>query len=113
MTNRNEDLLRRDADIAVRMMRPTQEALAARRIGVARIGLYAHQDYLQRFGTPKTLKTSRPIISLATTATTARCALTARSGLAESRGLGLSLRPRTRRSLPPCAPASASAAVKE
>ena len=56
VTNRNEDLLRRDADIAVRMMRPTQEALVARRIGVVRIGLYGHKDYLQRLGTPKTLQ---------------------------------------------------------
>ena len=56
VTNRNEDLLRRDADIAVRMMRPTQGALVARRIGVARVGLYAHQDYLRRVGTPKALQ---------------------------------------------------------
>ena len=33
LTNRNEDLSRRDADIAVRMVRPTQSALVARRIG--------------------------------------------------------------------------------
>jgi DNA-binding transcriptional LysR family regulator len=55
VTNRNEDLLRRDADIAVRMARPTQGALVARRIGAVAIGLYAHRDYLERFGAPKTL----------------------------------------------------------
>ncbi len=33
LSNRNEDLLRRDADIAVRMNRPTQHALVTRRIG--------------------------------------------------------------------------------
>ncbi len=33
LTNRNEDLARRDADVAVRMVRPTQSALIARRIG--------------------------------------------------------------------------------
>ena len=49
-TNRNEDLLHRRADIAVRMMRPTQSALVARRIGAAEIGLYAHQRYIDRHG---------------------------------------------------------------
>ena len=53
LTNRNEDLARRDADIAVRMIRPTQSALIARRIGRSPIGLYAHRDYLARFGTPR------------------------------------------------------------
>jgi DNA-binding transcriptional LysR family regulator len=55
LTNRNEDLLRRDADIAVRMIRPTQKALIARRIGKSSIGLYAHQIYVRRFGIPKTI----------------------------------------------------------
>ena len=55
MTNRNEDLLRRDADIAVRMVRPTQSALVARLIGETRIGLYAHADYLEHFGEPATI----------------------------------------------------------
>jgi DNA-binding transcriptional LysR family regulator len=53
LTNRNEDLLRRDADIAVRMVRPTQQALLAQRIGTVAIGLYAHQTYLERFGLPE------------------------------------------------------------
>ena len=55
LNNRNEDLLRRDADIAVRMARPTQRALIARRIGKARLGLYAHRDYLAKFGAPKSI----------------------------------------------------------
>ena len=55
LTNRNEDLARRDADIAVRMVRPTQSGLFARRIGAARINLYAHRDYLARFGKPLSL----------------------------------------------------------
>lgn len=55
LTNRNEDLARRDADIAVRMVRPTQSGLIARRIGAARIGLYAHRDYLARFGEPRSV----------------------------------------------------------
>jgi DNA-binding transcriptional LysR family regulator len=52
LTNRTEDLLRRDADLAVRMARPKQEALLARRIGHVPLGLYAHRRYLARFGTP-------------------------------------------------------------
>ena len=55
LTNRNEDLLRGAADIAVRMMRPTQEALVARRVGRIDIGLYAHRLYLKRHGTPRSL----------------------------------------------------------
>ncbi len=55
VTNRNEDLSRGDADIAVRMIRPTQSGLVARRIGVTRIGLYAHRDYIQRLGDPRSL----------------------------------------------------------
>ena len=55
LTNRNEDLSRRDADIAVRMVRPTQSALVARRLGSTRIGLFAHRDYLARSGAPTSL----------------------------------------------------------
>jgi len=43
-SNRNEDLLRREADIAVRMVPPVQEALVARRIGAIPLGLHAHPD---------------------------------------------------------------------
>ncbi|MCL2430400.1 MAG: LysR family transcriptional regulator [Alphaproteobacteria bacterium] len=55
LTNRTEDLARRDADIAVRMVRPTQSGLVARRIGTSRLALYAHRDYLARFGEPRSL----------------------------------------------------------
>ena len=55
VTNRNQDLARGDADIAVRMVRPTQSGLVARRIGSTRIRLYAHRDYLDRFGEPRSL----------------------------------------------------------
>jgi len=54
-SNKVEDLLRRDADIAVRMARPTQEALLARRIGEVQIGLFAHRDYLKSHPTPEML----------------------------------------------------------
>lgn len=55
LSNRNEDLLRREADIAVRMADPTQEALVARRVGRVRIGLYAHRAYVARHGAPRDL----------------------------------------------------------
>lgn len=54
-SNALTNLLRREADIAVRMARPTQSSLIARRIGTVEIGAYAHQDYLLRRGEPKTL----------------------------------------------------------
>jgi DNA-binding transcriptional LysR family regulator len=56
LNNRNEDLSRRDADIAVRMIRPTQNNLVAQRIGETRIGLFAHRAYLDAFGTPGNLE---------------------------------------------------------
>lgn len=54
-TNRVQDLLQREVDIAIRMTPPRQQALVARRIGSIELGLFAHADYLQRHGTPATL----------------------------------------------------------
>ena len=51
-SNRIEDLLQREADIAVRMQRPSQGVLIARRIGNIELGMYAHKDYLARRGKP-------------------------------------------------------------
>ena len=53
-TNRVQDLLQREADIAVRMTAPKQELLIARRVGEVELGLYAHTGYLQQHGTPVT-----------------------------------------------------------
>jgi DNA-binding transcriptional LysR family regulator len=53
LSNLNQDLSRRDADIAVRMARPTQHALVARKLGDVRIGLFAHRTYLAHHGTPR------------------------------------------------------------
>ena len=44
------DLLRREADVAVRMFRPREPALIARRLADLPLGLYAHRDYLARHG---------------------------------------------------------------
>jgi DNA-binding transcriptional LysR family regulator len=52
LTDRVQDLLRREADIAVRMLRPRQELLVARRIGRIEVGLHAHKRYVARHGTP-------------------------------------------------------------
>jgi len=49
-----EDLLHREADLAVRMTEPSQEALIARRIGDILVGLFAHRRYLERHGVPRT-----------------------------------------------------------
>jgi DNA-binding transcriptional LysR family regulator len=42
-----EDLLQREADIAVRMTEPSQEALVVRRIGIVPLGFFAHSSYLE------------------------------------------------------------------
>jgi DNA-binding transcriptional LysR family regulator len=55
LSNRTEDLLQREADIAVRMVRPTQQALAARHVGDIELGLHARRDYLERHGTPSSV----------------------------------------------------------
>ena len=52
LTNRLIDLLQLEADIAVRMVRPSQEQLLARRVGLIEVGLHARDDYLQERGTP-------------------------------------------------------------
>jgi DNA-binding transcriptional LysR family regulator len=55
LSNQAEDLLRKDADIAVRMLRPVQGALVARRIGHIPLGLHAHRRYLKARGQPENL----------------------------------------------------------
>lgn len=52
VSNAISDLLRREADIAVRMVRPTQGSLVARRLGQVGVVACAHRSYLQRRGTP-------------------------------------------------------------
>ncbi|WP_349435092.1 LysR family transcriptional regulator [Pararhizobium sp. A13] len=54
-----EDLLRQEADIAVRMVAPAQDALITRRIGGIPLGLHAHRRYLDQHGTPETLEDLR------------------------------------------------------
>ncbi|MEM7507716.1 MAG: LysR family transcriptional regulator [Pseudomonadota bacterium] len=53
IANRPADLLRREADIAVRLGNPAGESLVGRRLGTARFGLYGHDSYLAQFGVPE------------------------------------------------------------
>ncbi|HBX7139871.1 TPA: LysR family transcriptional regulator [Klebsiella pneumoniae] len=55
LSNRFQDLLHREADIAVRMVAPQQEQLIARRLGRIELGLHATVAYLTRQGLPTTL----------------------------------------------------------
>jgi DNA-binding transcriptional LysR family regulator len=59
LSNAVEDLLRRDADIAVRMIKPSQGALVARHLGGIKLGLHAHRRYLDRRGMPARLEQLR------------------------------------------------------
>jgi len=56
LTDASSDLLRRDADLAVRMTPPRQQALLAKAVGRIRLGLYAHQDYLARSAPLETME---------------------------------------------------------
>ena len=53
-SNAVQNLLRREADIAIRMVRPDQGSLIARKVGEVVIGAYAHADYLAAHGVPRT-----------------------------------------------------------
>ena len=52
-SNQVSNLLRREADIAIRMVQPDQTSLVAKRIGKVTLGAFAHRSYLQRAGTPR------------------------------------------------------------
>jgi DNA-binding transcriptional LysR family regulator len=47
-SNQVSNLLRREADIALRMVRPEQGTLVAKKIGNVGVGAYAHRSYLAR-----------------------------------------------------------------
>ena len=52
LNNKNDDLSRRDADVAVRMSRPTQNSLVARKAGELGLGFHATPEYLAEHGVP-------------------------------------------------------------
>lgn len=50
-----QNLLRRDADIAIRMVEPTQDALIARKLGDVPLGLFGARAYLARRSQPRSM----------------------------------------------------------
>lgn len=50
--NRVANLSRREADVAVRMFRPEQLDLVAKKVGVIEIGFFASRSYVDRCGVP-------------------------------------------------------------
>ena len=56
LSNALDDLLQRKADVAIRMVRPEQQSLLARRVGIIPVGLFARRDYLERRGMPTTIE---------------------------------------------------------
>ena len=55
-SDESRNLLFREADIAIRMYRPSQPDLIARHLGDMRLGLYGARGYLDRAGRPGTLE---------------------------------------------------------
>ena len=58
-TDHTENLLRREADIAIRMYRPTQGDVITRKLGEMEIGMFAAHCYLERRGAPQTIEELR------------------------------------------------------
>lgn len=54
-TNASSNLLMREADIAVRMFRPTQANLIAKKIGELQLAPFATSEYLAARGPPQTI----------------------------------------------------------
>lgn len=52
----SENLLFREADIAIRMYQPEQLDLVARQLGYLEIGAFAATRYLEKYGRPKTIE---------------------------------------------------------
>ena len=52
-SNTVSNLLRREADIALRMVRPDQSTLVAKKMGLVRVGAFASTAYLARCGVPR------------------------------------------------------------
>jgi DNA-binding transcriptional LysR family regulator len=52
-TDSQSNLLKRDADIAIRLLQPVQSDLIAKRVAWFALGLYASNSYLKRRGTPR------------------------------------------------------------
>jgi len=55
-SDRTENLLQREADIAVRMYRPTQVDVMTRKVGDLRLGMFAARSYVARRGAPQSFE---------------------------------------------------------
>jgi DNA-binding transcriptional LysR family regulator len=55
LSNSSANLTEQEADLAVRMHRPSGDALVARKLGEVTLGLFAHRDYLDARGVPADL----------------------------------------------------------
>jgi len=53
--SRSFSLSQREADIAITVERPARGRLVTRKLVDYRLGLYAHQDYLEKYGTPRSI----------------------------------------------------------
>ncbi len=56
LSNQTADLLHQEADIAIRMVRPSQGALRAQHIGRIDLGFFASPVYIRHHGTPTSLQ---------------------------------------------------------
>ncbi len=56
LTDDELDLAMREADVALRLRQPSQGDLIQRRLFTVHFHAYASQEYLKRFGTPKTIE---------------------------------------------------------
>ena len=66
-TNLDVNLARREADIALRLARPTQEDLIIKRLSFIHLGLYASIEYVDRFGLPNESLAGHQMILFANT----------------------------------------------
>ncbi len=56
LSNRTDDLLKREADIAVRLTQPKQSSLIAKKVAPVELGLFATPQFLEKHQMPKTFK---------------------------------------------------------
>ncbi len=81
LDDRNHDLLRREADVAVRMVAPTQKGLVQRRAGTIELGLFASEAYVARRGVPEKVSALREHALIGFDRSRAMLEAFARSGL--------------------------------
>lgn len=56
LSNEANDLLHREADIAVRMFQPEQAALVAQKVARIELGMFAHARYVAAHGAPRSIE---------------------------------------------------------